>query len=89
MCWYDSQMLAAIGRISSGSAGGTACTHASSSPSVSAVASARLMPATCGLRASSDRRVPWQTGHVPCLRKRATRPRPFSSFTFANAFSTV
>ena len=89
MCWNDSTMLVAMRRISGGRPPGTASAHATSSSRVISDACARLMPATCGLRACSDRRVPWQTGQVPCLRKRATRRKPFSSFTFASAFSTV
>ena len=89
MCWNDSTMLCAIGRISGVRPSGTASVQATSSSRVFADASARSMPATCGRRASGERRVPWQTGQTPCLRKRATRPRPFSSFTFASAFSTV
>ena len=89
MCWNDSQMFRAIGRISVGRPPGTASTQPVRPSSVFSVASARLMPATCGFSASADRRVPWHTGQVPCLRKRATRARPFSSFTFASAFSTV
>ena len=89
MCKNDSQMLWAIGRISAGSSAGTPSIQLTSSPSVFSVAAARLMPATSGLRASSDRRVPRHSGQGPSFKKRATRASPFSSFTFESAFSTV
>ncbi len=52
-----------------------ASVQATSSSRVFADASARSMPATCGRRASGERRVPWQTGQTPCLRKRAHAPQ--------------
>ena len=53
-----SQMLAAIGRISSGRLSGTPCTHATSSESVMVQASSSEMPRSFGALAAADRRVP-------------------------------
>ena len=85
----SAQMVSAIGRSSSGTRDGTRGTHAASSSSVIAVASASVMPSTTGPRAAADRRVPPQSGHTSSRRNRATRARPFSSLAFESAFSTV
>ena len=42
-----------------------------------------------GARAAPERRVPPQSGHGPSRRYFATRAKPFSSFAFSRAFSTV
>ena len=89
MDWKDSQMEAAMGRISAGRLSGTPATQAQASSSVICVASARLMPRTRGPRAAAESRVPPQSGHGPSTRNFATRFRPFSSFALAREFSTV
>ena len=68
---------------------GTSGAHCASSSRVSAVASARFIPSMRGARAAAERRDPPQSGHSPSFRNRATRARPFSSFTLDNAFFTV
>ena len=78
-----------MGRRFSASVSGTPSTQVTASSSVISHAFARFIPRTSGLRAAADRRVPSQSGHGPSVRKRATRARPFSSFAFASAFSTV
>ena len=83
-------MAAAMARTSpAGTFSGTVGAHAASSSKVSAVASARLIPSIIGARAAADSRVPPQSGHSPSFKNRATRTRPFSSFTFDSAFFTV
>ena len=42
-----------------------------------------------GARAAADRRVPRQSGQTSSFRNFSTRFMPFSSLTFARAFSTV
>ena len=82
-------MARAMGRISSGMSAGTAGTQAASSSRVMRVASPRFMPSTTGPRARAESRVPSQSGQTSSLRNFARRARPFSSFTFDSAFSTV
>ena len=84
----DVTICSAMGATSAGSVAATPGSHAASSSSVIAVASARLMPRTCGSLAAAERRVPWQSGHGPSRRNLATRFMPFSSFTRVSAFST-
>ena len=84
-----SQMLSAIGRMSSGRLAGTPCTHSTSCASVIVQASSSEMPRTFGARAAADRRVPRQSGQTSSFRNFSTRFIPFSSLTFARAFSTV
>ena len=81
-------ICSAMAATSGGSDGATRGSQAASSSSVMAVASARLIPSTCGSRARAERRVPWQSGQGPSRRNLATRFMPFSSFTRASAFST-
>ena len=81
-------MRSAIGRIGSGSEAGTPSTQVISSASVIWQASAREMPRRRGARAASDRRVPPQSGQGVWRRYFSTRFMPFSSVTFAKAFST-
>jgi len=84
-----SQMLSAIGRISSGRLSGTPRTQSTRSESVIAQASSSEMPRSFGARAAEERRVPWHSGQVSSLRNFSTRFMPFSSLTLASAFSTV
>ena len=74
---------------SSGRLGTTLGSQQASSSTVLAVASARSMPRTWGLRASSERRVPLQAGQGSSFRKRAMRLTALSVFALASAFSTV
>ena len=78
-----------MGRISSGREEGTSETHRTRSDRVIRQASAREIPRSLGARAASDRREPPQSGQISCFRNFSTRFIPFSSFTFASAFSTV
>ena len=89
MAWKDSQMLSAMGRISSGRDAGTPLTHSTSSTSVIRQASSSPMPRSLGARAAADSREPPQSGQGPCFRNFSTRFMPFSSVTLAKAFSTV
>ena len=84
-----SQMLSAIGRISSGRLFGTPRTQSTRSESVIVQASSSEMPRSFGARAAADRRVPRQSGQTSSFRNFSTRFIPFSSLTFARAFSTV
>ena len=65
----ESQMLSAMGRISSGSVCGTPATHSTRSERVIWHTSARPSPRTFGSRARADRRVPPQSGQTPFLQK--------------------
>ena len=82
-------MLSAMGRISSGSEPGTPFTHSTSSDRGSRQTPSRETPRTLGALAASDRRVPPHSGQTASFKNFSTRFMPFSSFTFASAFSTV
>ena len=82
-------MLSAIGLISSGREKGTPSTHFTRAERGMAQASSREIPRRCGALAAADRRVPPQSGQTSSFRNFSTRFIPFSSFTFARAFSTV
>ena len=82
-------MLSAMGRISSGSEDGTPSTHFSRDDSVILQASSSPIPRSLGALAASERRVPPQSGQMSSRRNFSTRFMPFSSLTFASAFSTV
>ncbi|CCX56653.1 unknown [Bacteroides sp. CAG:1060] len=82
-------MLSAIGLISSGSEPGTPLTHSTISVRVIVQASARVMPLSLGALAASESLVPPQSGHLSSFRNLSTLFIPFSSLTFASAFSTV
>ena len=89
MCKKASQMLCAMGRISSGRDDGTPRTQSIRSARVILQASASEIPRSLGARAASDRRVPPQSGQTSCFKNFSTRFMPFSSFTWDRAFSTV
>ena len=82
-------MLSAIGRISPGISAGTSAAHFTSESRVIAVACARSIPRRSVERAFSLSREPPQSGQRSCFRNFSTRFIPWSSFTFASAFSTV
>ena len=83
------QMLSAIGRISFGRVSGTPRTQPTSSESVIAQASPSEIPRNLGALAAAERRVPPQSGQTCSFKNFSTRFIPFSSLTFASAFSTV
>ena len=85
----ESQMLSAMGRISSGREPGTPSTQSARSDRVILQASSRPMPRSLGARASSESRVPPQSGQMSSRRNFSTRFMPFSSLTLERAFSTV
>ena len=89
VCRKASQMLCAMGRISSGREAGTSRTHWIRSVSVRVQTSARLFSRMRGARAFSESRVPEHAGHGVSLRNFSTRFMPFSSLTWDRAFSTV
>ena len=82
-------MLSAMGRISSGREAGTPSTNAVNCVKVILQASSREIPRSFGARAASESLLPPQSGQTSCFRNFSTRFMPFSSFTFARAFSTV
>ena len=82
-------MLSAIGRIGSGREPGTPPTQSMRSTSVMRQTSARETPRRRGARALSDSLEPPHSGHTLWRRNFSTRFMPFSSLTFARAFSTV
>ena len=84
-----SQMLCAMGRITSGRLSGTPRTHSVSSLSGMVQAASSGMPRSSGARAAPERRVPPQSGQTSSFKNRSTRFMPFSSLTLARAFSTV
>lgn len=89
VCTNWPAMLSAISRRRGGIVPGTASTQGSSSSSVMAHASGSVSPRSVVVRAFAQSRVPPQSGHTSCRRNFSTRFMPFSSFTFASAFSTV
>ena len=82
-------MLRAMGCIAAGREAGTPATQTVSASSVIRQASSRLIPRSLGARACAESRVPPQSGHTSSRRNFSTRFMPFSSLTFARAFSTV
>ena len=82
-------MLLAIGLISSGSEAGTPFTHSTLSVRVILQASAKEIPLSLGALAASESLVPPQSGQTLSFKNFSTLFMPFSSLTFANAFSTV
>ena len=82
-------MLSPIGRIGSGSEPGTAATKSLSCASVIRHAASSETPLMRGARAASLSRVPPQSGQTLWRRNFSTRFMPFSSRTWASAFSTV
>ena len=87
--WKASQMLSAMGRMSSGREAGTPSTQAARSERVIRQASSRPMPRSFGARAASETGLPPQAEHASSRRNFSTRFMPFSSFTLERAFSTV
>ena len=85
----DSQMLSAMGRISSGREAGTPSTQRVSASRLIVQASSSEIPRSFGARAASERRVPPQSGQTDSIRNFSTRFMPFSSLTLESAFSTV
>ena len=81
--------VAAMSRISAGSASGTPFAHASTSRSGIAVTSANPYLPIRGARAASLRRVPPQSGQVRSTRNLATLANRFSSTARSSSFSTV
>ena len=85
----ESQMLRAMGPISSGRAAGTWPTHSTSSSRVIRQTWSRLRPRSLGALAAEESRVPPQSGQMSCFKNFSTRFMPFSSLTLLKAFSTV
>ena len=85
----EAQMLPAIARMGAGRESGTPRTQSSRSESVMAQAASSAIPRSSGARAAAERRVPPQSGQTSSRRNFSTRFMPFSSRTFARAFSTV
>ena len=85
----ESQMLFPIGCISTGKEAGTALTHSITSDNGFLHTSSREIPINFGALALSERRVPMQSGQISSFKNFSTRFMPFSSLTFARAFSTV
>ena len=85
----DSQMLSAMGRISSGRLPARLSSIRRVRKGASYTPCPKRFPEAEGRRALSERRVPMQSGQISCLRNFSTRFMPLSSLTFVKAFSTV
>ena len=85
----DSQIDSAIGRISCGKDSGTPFTHSITSDKVILQTSSSDNSLNFGALALFDNLVPLHSGQMSSFKNFSTRFMPFSSFTFARAFSTV
>ena len=82
-------MDSAMGRISSGRESGTPATQSTNSFRGIWQTCASPIPLSLGALAASESLLPPHSGQISSFKNFSTRFMPFSSFTFARAFSTV